>query len=181
MNPKTFYRVLKTISALFALNGVLGLLVVLLVVILYLVEKYTGMALLPHKTHQHATISGLMVVIGMASFWAIEVLAAWLVWVRLSKRAIYLTIGISGIWVVCLTGIALEVLETGTPEAQAIVMLSTAAIICWPCILAARHLSSGLLRSSGQCRIAELGSAPNGGSATQLGDSGVRKEPPSVS
>jgi hypothetical protein len=180
MNPQTGYRVLKGLAVLFALNGIPGVLVSMVALCLFLIEFLTGFAVLPHRGQQHPTVGGTLVVLGMASFWVVEVTAAWLVWRRPSRLVIYLAVSVIGLWAVCAAGIALEVAGDSTPASQLRVLLCTAAIVCWPCVALARWLCSGLLSGPVVPRMAGHGDLSHGGPAEGSENSGAGGGQPSV-
>lgn len=180
MKAETAHRTLEAIIALCGVNGILGLSVVAVVTCVYCVEKLAGVQLLFLESDQPVTLDGVLTVLGMSSFWFLEVVAAWLVLVRFSELGIYLAVSVVGFWTVCFVGIVLEVLGTGPTADHLPMLLLTAALVCWPCIAAARWLSCALLPPA-KLKVAEPSAAPNDGPPMSLGNSGVTEKPPSVS
>jgi hypothetical protein len=127
-----------------ALNGVLGLLVVMLFVGLRALKMTTGFDLLPMRPGWHVTLGGVLLVTGISLFWLFEIVAYWLFRRRFSKLAIYLAVSLLAVWIVCITDIIVfEVFGSGAPVSLAHLPLDllTLAVICWPCTALARWLS----------------------------------------
>jgi hypothetical protein len=178
----TAYRIVKAIMVPCGLHGAGGVVVFLGSMSLLLFERVSGVQIFRPTPHQSFSLGGTLWVLGMAVFWLLEAVAAWLIWFRLSKLAIYLAVTVVGLWAVLFIGLVFEVLEIGSTGDYLPILLQllAAATLCWPCIVMARWLSRAILTPP-RLEVAELGAAPSSGPTAPAGKSGVPDGPPSVS